>query len=40
MVQLAGGQVRLEKENGELIEVPLEKLSEDDRNYVMELFKR
>jgi hypothetical protein len=40
LVQFAGGKVRLEKENGEVIEVPLDRLSENDRNYLMEMFRR
>jgi hypothetical protein len=40
LVQFAQGNVRLEKENGDVIEVPLARLSENDRNYVMDLLKR
>jgi hypothetical protein len=40
LVQFAAGKVRLEKENGEVIEVPLERLSENDRNYITEMLKR
>jgi hypothetical protein len=36
LIEFAEGKVRLEKENGEVIEVSLERLSEVDRKYVRE----